>query len=342
MSINNAKGFLVDKLPKVELHVHLDCSLSYTAVSQLDPSISQQEFASEFVAPAQCSSLADFLRRAPRGFQLMQTREALQLVTQDIFQQFLADNVIYAEIRFAPMLHLERGLRPDEVVAAIDRATEDCIRNTGIEARLILCTLRHFSSEQSLLTAKLAASFAGSRVVGLDIAGDEAGYSHEPHTAAFRFAADAGINRTAHAGEALGPASMWETLRAFRPQRIGHGVRSIEDPTLIEYLRDRQIHLEVCPSSNVQTRAVAKYGEHPIDALFKAGVSLGINTDARTITNINLEQEYAKLREHFAWNDQQFLACNKAALKASFLDVPTRDHLFSCLSQAQEPSESGT
>ncbi|HVC48404.1 MAG TPA: adenosine deaminase [Terracidiphilus sp.] len=320
-------------LHKVELHLHLDCSLSFQAVSRLAPSVSRAEYDAEFIAPPQCSSLADFLLRAPRGFQLMQTREALDLVTEDLFAQLLADNVVYAEIRFAPLLHLERGLSPEEVVAAVDRATERCIAATGIEARLILCTLRHFTPEQSIKTAHLVHQFRSSLVVALDIAGDEAGHSIEAHIPAFHFAIEHGLHRTAHAGEARGAHSVWETLRAFQPSRIGHGVRSAEDPSLVDHLRTQRIHLEVCPTSNVQTRCCAAYSDHPVDALYRSGVSLGINTDTRTITNITLEQEYARLRDRFAWTDADFLACNREALRAAFLSDPERQPLLARLAE---------
>jgi adenosine deaminase len=321
----------MSQLPKVELHLHLDCSLSFAAVSRLDSSISRQEFEAEFIAPPRCASLADFLTRAPRGFQLMQTRDALRLATQDLFEQLQADRVIYVEVRFAPLLHLARGLSPEAVVAAVDRATEECIRGTGIEARLILCTLRHFSRQQSMETAQLVEQFRGSRVVALDIAGDEAGYPIDAHVAAFQFAIDRGLYRTAHAGEAAGPASVWETLRAFEPSRIGHGVRSAEDPELVAHLTAKQIHLEVCPSSNVQTRASTDWRDHPVDKLFRAGVPLGINTDTRTITNVTLTEEYARLREHFGWSSTEFLACNRAALNAAFVEEAIRERLVSRL-----------
>ena len=323
-------------IPKVELHLHLDCSLSYAAVSRLDPSISRAEYDLEFVAPSLCASLADFLTRAPRGFRLMQTRDALRLATEDVFEQLRADGVVYAELRFAPLLHLLRGLAPEEVVEAVDRATEQCIAATGIEARLILCTLRHFNAEQSLTTVQLVERFRGSRVVALDIAGDEAGYPLDAHVAAFRYAADRGLHRTAHAGEACGAASVWETLRVLQPSRIGHGVRSAEDGSLVEYIRQRRIHLEVCPSSNVQTRASASYAEHAVDRLYRAGVSLGISTDTRTITNVTLEQEYARLREHFAWTDAEFLACNREALRAAFIEEDVRERLLTRL-RSSEP-----
>jgi len=326
-------------LAKVELHLHLDCSLSYAAVAQLDPTISRAQFDAEFVAPQLCTSLADFLTRAPRGFQLMQTADALRLVTEDLFQQLAADNVIYAEIRFAPLLHLLQGLTPEAVVQTVDRATEACIRATGIEARLILCTLRHFTAEQSLQTAHLVQQFRGTRVVALDIAGDEAGYPITAHIPAYQYAIQHGLHRTAHAGEACGPQSVWETLEAFQPTRIGHGVRSIEEPALVDHLRRERIHLELCPTSNVQTRAVPTYAQHPIDVLYRAGVSLGVSTDTRTITNVTLEQEYARLREHFHWSDADLAHCNREALRAAFIDEPTRIRLLSKLDAPANSSE---
>jgi adenosine deaminase len=318
-------------LPKIELHLHLDCSLSYTAVSALAPHISREEYDTEFVAPNQCASLADFLTRAPRGFQLMQTEDALRIVVEDVFEQLARDRVLYAELRFAPLLHLLNGLTPEAVVAAVDRATEQCIKGTGIEARLILCTLRHFTQEQSLQTAHLIHQFQGTHVAALDIAGDEAGFPIDAHISAFRYAQDHGLPRTAHAGEAAGPTSVWETLKAFQPTRIGHGVRSMEDPALVRHLAHHRIHLEVCPTSNVQTRTVLTYADHPIDSLYRAGVPLGISTDTRTITNITLEQEYSSLRDQFHWTDKDFEACNREALRAAFIDEPTRASLIAQL-----------
>jgi adenosine deaminase len=143
-------------------------------------------------------------------------------------------------------------LSPDRIVAVVERAVDRLVQETGMQAGLILCTLRHFTVEQSLLTAKLVEKFRGSRVVALDLAGDEAGYPLDAHVGAYRYAREHGLFRTAHAGEALGPESVWETLRLLDPHRIGHGTRSIEDPKLVEHLRRKPIHLEICPSANVQ------------------------------------------------------------------------------------------
>lgn len=324
-----------DTLPKIELHLHLDCSLSYKVVSRLNPAIGEAEYRAGFIAPRKCSSLAEFLTHSPHGFRLMQSKEQLRLVVEDLFEQLAADRVIYAEIRFAPLLHLEKGLGPEEVVEAVDRATEECIGRTGIEARIILCTLRHYSGEQSLRTAGLVERFRGSRVVALDIAGDEAGFPLAPHRPAFDYAHEKGLFITAHAGEASGAESVWETLRELAPARIGHGIRSVEDPKLLMTLKERGIHLEVCPSSNVQTNVCAAIGDHPVERLRQAGISLGINTDARTITDTTLTREYQELMRAFAWGREEISRCNQAALRAAFLPPEIRQKLEARLAAGQ-------
>ena len=249
----------------------------------------------------------------------MQTEEALRLVVFDVFEQLQRDNMLYAEIRFAPLLHTEKGLLPEDIVGIVEEATAKASQATGVEARLILCTLRHYSTEQSLQTVKLVERFRGTHVAALDIAGDEALFPIEPHVPAFQYAAYHGIPRTAHAGEAGGAGSVWETLKYLRPFRIGHGVRSIEDPTLIEHLRKEGIHLEVCPTSNVQTNICDTYADHPINRLYDSRLSLGVNTDGRTMGNTTLTQEYEKLHLVFGWGPDHFLQCNLNALRSAFL-----------------------
>jgi adenosine deaminase len=189
------------QLPKVELHLHLDCSLSYEVVSRIDPSITLEEYRSRFIAPAKCVDLAEVLSRAPSSYPLMQTEEQLRFVTFDLFEQLQTDNMLYVEIRFAPLLHTEGGLSPHQVVATVEAATAEAVRQTGIEARLILCTLRPFSEAQSLETVKLVEDSLGSYVVAFDIAADEAGFPIDAHIPAFRYARNRGIPRTAHGGE---------------------------------------------------------------------------------------------------------------------------------------------
>jgi adenosine deaminase len=322
-------------LPKIELHLHLDCSLSFQAVSTLAPSVTRAEYRRDYIAPSRCANLADFLSRAPMGFRLMQTEDSLRLVMEDVFQQLIEDGVIYAEIRFAPLLHTEQGLSPERVVAVVERAVEQLTRETGMPAGLILCTLRHFNETQSMLTAKLVNDFRGSRVLALDIAGDEAGYPLDEHVAAYRYAREHGLFRTAHAGEGLGPESMWETLRLLEPQRIGHGTRSIEDPNLVDYLRRERIHLELCPTSNVQIiPSIKSMEEHPIDRLYRAGVSLNVNSDSRMLTPTTLISDYESLQRVFNWSEQDFLRTNLMALDAAFVEDETKQQIRKRLLEA--------
>jgi adenosine deaminase len=317
----------IELLPKVELHVHLDCCLSFEVVSKLKPGITREKYNKNFIGAGKYKNLADFLKLIDKSLELMQTEKGLRLVTQDLFQQFKQENVIYAEIRFAPLLHLQHGLTPEEVVRVVEESVSRCVEETGIEARIILCTLRHHTKEQSMTTVKLAEQFQGTRVAALDLSADEAGFPPDAHIAAFQYAREKGIYCTAHAGEAKGPESVWETLEQLRPSRIGHGVRSIEDPNLIEELQKKNIHLEVCPSCNVQIDVFAAYADHPIDRLYNAGVSLGINTDGRTISNISLTDEYERLQEVFGWGIEHFLTCNRHALAASFLPNEKKQQL---------------
>lgn len=314
--------------PKAELHLHLDCSLSFDVVKKINSSVTEEIFLNDYVAPAKCLNLADFLTRAPKGFALMQTKHELTLVVDDLFEQLAADNVIYAEIRFAPLQHLEKGLTAHEVVAATEAATAAAIKRTGIEARLILCTLRHYSADQSMETVKLVDSFKGTTVAGFDIAADEAGFPINNHITAFQYAKSKNIHCTAHAGEAKGAASVWETLEYFGPTRIGHGVRSYEDQKLVDHLVKEKIHLEICPACNVQINLFDTYQDHPIDQLHRAGVSLSVNTDARTIVNIDLNREYKRLATEFGWTKTDFLHCNKEAIIAAFIPASLKTSLI--------------
>ncbi|MDN5697961.1 MAG: adenosine deaminase, partial [Rubrobacter sp.] len=235
------------------------------------------------------------------------------------FEQLRADNVIYAETRFAPLLHTAGGLSAEEVVTTVEEALSEVVEATGVESRLILCALRDFTAEDSLETAKLVDHFRDTRVAALDLAGDEAGFPLDAHLAAFRYAAEQGLPRVAHAGEASGAESVRQTLDLLQPSRISHGVRSVEDPELIERLRRESVHLEVCPTCNVQIDIYPSYADHPVDRLYRAGIPVSVNTDTRTVTNVSLNEEYERLHVTFGWSEPDFLQCNLEALEAAFL-----------------------
>jgi adenosine deaminase len=314
-------------LPKVELHLHLDNSLSFAAVSRLDPSVTLPDYQRDFILPAKCLDMAEFFACAPRGSTLMQTEEQLRFATFDVFEQLRRDNVLYAEILLFPYLHTSKGLAAENVVEIVDEAMAQANQEMGIEARIILSVLRHYTTQQSLATVKLVERFKGTHVAGIDLGGYEAAYPIFAHIPAFQYAAQHGIPRTVHAGEMLGAESVWDTLKHLHPSRISHGVRSIEDPVLLEHLRKEQIHLEVCPTSNVQLDLYKTYAHHPINRFYESGMAVSVNTDTRTMTNVTLMQEYEQLHQVFGWKKEHFFWCNLNALHAAFLPEDMKSRL---------------
>ncbi len=325
-------------LPKIELHLHLDISLSYDAVHQIDPAYSLERYNSDIIAPPKCRNLADYLARTRNSVALLQTESALRIAAHDMIRQLAADHVIYAELRFAPLLHTQNGLQPEQIVEIVAEATRTASVEFGIETRLILCTLRHFSEAQGLQTARLVERYQDHGVVALDLAGGEAEFPLEPHIAAFDYARDRGLNHIAHAGEARGPDSVRETLDRLSPMRIGHGVRSIDDPALVERLIANNVHLEVCPTCNVQIDIYETLTDHPIDRLLRAGVNLSVNTDARAATPTTLTADYAMLRDTFGWTNADLLAVNLNAVAAAFAPPEIRASLARRLRAAYNAS----
>jgi adenosine deaminase len=258
----------------------------------------------------------------------MQTEDHLRLVVKDLFNQLQSENVIYAEIRFAPLLHLAEGLKPEEVIEMVSDEVTKCSNETGIKAGIIICTLRHFNEKDSLRTVELVKRYIDdTQVVGFDIAADEGSYPIDENKAAFLYAIKHDLPRTAHAGEAKGPESIWGTINHFKPARIGHGVRCIEEPALIEHLIKSDIHLEICPTCNVQTSVFEQYKDHPIDFLYSCGVSVGVNTDGRTLANVSLSEEYIKLIDTFNWGVEHLMKCNLNAISKAFISESEKKYL---------------
>ena len=306
-------------LPKIELHIHLDCSLSYETVKRLRPDTTIDDFNNNFKASKSCSSLKQYIKCADNAISLMQSKESLELVMEDFFNQLIEDNVIYCEIRFAPLLHTEEGLNSREVLNIICNSMNILSKESGVITGLILCTLRHYSKEQSMETVKLVEEFKGKGVLGFDIAADEAGYPLDNHIDAFKYAVQNDINCTAHAGEAKGPESIWETIDKLKVKRIGHGVKCIKDPKLVKVLSENNYHLEVCVSSNIKTKTFNKIEDHPITQINKSSISMSINTDGRTISDTDLTNEYELISKKFGWSIEEFKKCNLEAIKHAFI-----------------------
>lgn len=327
-------NFDFKSLPKVELHLHLDCSLSYEVVHLIDPTITREEYLKRFVVPEDCPDLETFLSVIDSPLAIMQTPFQLKAVVEDLFKQLIADHIIYAEVRFAPLEHMREGLQADEVVNIIKDEVARCMSIYPVEVRVILCTLRHYTPEQSMQTVKLVHRHRGDVVVGFDIAGDEYNYPLDNHRAAFEYAGAHQIFCTAHAGEARGADSVRETLEMKAVTRIGHGVRSIEDDDVIDILKERNIHLEVCPCSNLKTKIANRYEDHPVHDLYQKGVSISINTDSKAQIDTSLIKEYELLNKHHGWSKAEFLEINLEAIQYAFVDENVKDKIIGQLKEA--------
>jgi adenosine deaminase len=239
--------------------------------------------------------------------------------------------VIYAEVRFAPQLHTRRGLGMQQVLEAVHAGLQEGGRAHGVTTGLILCCLRHRPVAESLEVARLAAANRDI-VCALDLAGDEAGFPlAAPHAPAFRLAREAGLHLTAHAGENAGAGSVREVLELLGAERIGHGVRIEEDPALVDEVALRRVALDMCPRSNVQTRAVGSLASHPADRLLKRGLRVTISTDGRTTSATTLTEEFERLRGQFGWGLAEFAACQRNAAEAAFVPPQAREALLARL-----------
>ena len=327
-------------LSKIELHCHLDASVRVATVAELGRKIGLDlptPLEPALVAPEICIDLADYLVRIDLALEVMQHREHLVRISREIVEDLAADGTIYGEIRFAPQLHLRNGLSMQEVLNAVHVGLKQGEQQTGMKTGLIVCCLRHESGERSLEIAKLAVNNR-DKVCALDLAGDEARYIGAPHAEAFALARHEGLRRTVHAGEAAGAESIREAIDLLGAERIGHGVRITESSELQEHARVARLPLEICPLSNVQTRAANSLLGHPIDRLFRKGLHVTVNTDCRTVSYTSLTNEFERLENTFHWGAAEFHQCQRNSAEAAFVSDEVRADLFRRLSAAKAAS----
>lgn len=286
------------RLPKAELHVHLDGSLRPATLLALArqgavPLPADDESALRRAMRAdRVHDLEEYLRRFAITVAVLQTPEALERVAYEMAEDAARDGVRYLEVRYAPLLSTTRGLTLDEAIAAQWRGLSRGFREFGLTGGLIVCTLRHYTPDESLATAEAALRHREGGVIGFDLAGDEARFRAAPHRAAFRLAAAGGLGITVHAGEAAGPASVREALFECGAQRLGHGTRLGEEPELLRYIRDRKIPVEIGLTSNVQTRVVDRPEAHPVRQYLDAGLIVTLCSDNWLMSDVTLSSEY--------------------------------------------------
>lgn len=289
---------LLRAMPKAELHCHLDGSIRPSTLIELGLEYGQPmpaatpEALATIMAARDVRDLDEYLRRFETTLSVMQTGDALGRIAYELVEDAASDGVRYIEIRYCPALNVRGSLSLDDALEASLRGIALAERDHGIRARIIVCALRNMSPDMSLELAELAAAYQGRGVVGFDLAGGEHGNPASVHAAAFDHARRAGLAVTVHAGEAFGPASIRQAVFDLCADRIGHGTRLFEDPELARYVNDRRITLEICLTSNVQTRAVRGYDAHPLRAYFDHGMSVALSTDNRLISGTTLTDEY--------------------------------------------------
>ncbi len=327
--------------PKVLLHDHLDGGLRPETVVELADAIGYDKLPSQDVA-----EVARWLRRgAQRGHlnlyldafrhtvAVMQTAGALRRVAAECAEDLAADGVVYAEVRFAPELHVTQGLALDEVVEAVLDGFREGSAGRGVTVYALLTAMR--TAARSLEIAELAVRHRDRGVVGFDIAGAEAGSPPSRHLDAFQYVARENFHITIHAGEGFGLPSIWEALQWCGAERLGHGVRIMDDidispegfatlGRLASYVRDRRIPLEMCPTSNVQTGAAPSIAAHPIRLLRQLSFRVTVNTDNRLMSGVSLSSEFHRLAEAFGygWRDMEWLTIN--AMKSAFAHFDER------------------
>jgi adenosine deaminase len=313
------------ELPKAELHCHLDGSVRPATLLELArehrivmPKNTAEELA-EFMRVDDAESLEDYLRLFDITVSVMQTEEALERVAYELAEDAADDGVRYIEVRNAPILNVVKGLTLVQAVDAPLRGLRRAEKDFGIIGRFIVIALRQFPAEHSLEMAKLAVEFKDDGVVAFDLAGGEKGNSASVHAAAFSYAREHNLGVNVHAGEGDGPESVRQAVHLCGANRIGHGTRLIEDPDLTQYVNDRRIALEVCLTSNVQTKVAESYATHPFREYFDRGLNVTLNTDNRLMSATTLTDEYVYAAEHLGFTIDELAGVALNGFESAFL-----------------------
>ena len=333
-------------LPKAELHQHLDGSLRpETAVELAEEAgiaLTPEDARRRMVGPVRCRDQAELLTFFDLPISLLQTADALTRTTAELIDDLAADGVRYAEIRWAPRLHLERGLSVGAVIEAVADGIADRTSKLGPTmplVGLIVTAMRTHPPAANGALAQVAAEI-GPPVVGFDLAGPEASWPAPPHAAAFVAAREGGLALTAHAGEVAGPDRVREVLE-FGVRRVAHGVTAIEDDDLLALLRAKDVTLDVCPTSNVQAGIVESIASHPLARLHRAGVSVTVSTDDRTVTGISLSEELGRSLTQGGRSRAELAAISLNAFRRAFAPPALLGAISVAAAQAWEAWASG-
>lgn len=317
---------LIRKLPKTDLHVHLDGSLRLETILELAekqgvklPSHDADGLRKAMHLGENCGTLVEYLKGFDVTLSVMQTADSLTRIAFELAEDAAKENVRYMEVRYSPMLHTRQGLKLTTIIEAVLEGLRAAQDKHGIESALILCGIRNVSPESSLEMAELAVAYKGRGVVGFDLAGAEYDHPAKHHKAAFQLVRDNNINVTIHAGEAYGPESIAQAIHVCGAHRIGHGCRLRENGDLLHYVNDHRITLECCPSSNLQTGAISDLATHPLKLYKNLGLRITVNTDNRLITDTTVSKELYLCHTEMGFDLDDIKSMILNGFKAAFL-----------------------
>ena len=308
--------------PKIDLHLHIDGSLSLpcfqTLASNVGLSMTDAQIRKAVMVSDTCQSLPEYLQCFELPTRLLQTEKALTLSTFDLIRNLEAQGLFYAELRFAPQHYTRQGLTQQQTVAAVLKGV-DMAKKAGFHIRIgiLLCMLVNGSPADNQETAELAVAYKDIGIAGLDLAGPESAVPMSEFQLLFHFAYQSGLPFTIHAGE-CGDYENISRAISFGARRIGHGCAARFSEECMRLLEKEQIVLEMCPTSNVQTKAVPTLAEHPIRIFFDRGIAVTVNTDNMTVSNTTLDKEYELLKKQFHFTDQELAKMSQTALRGAF------------------------
>lgn len=330
---------LIKELPKVELHCHLDGSVSMQLLAQLAAEQDMDAARLETVAaPAACQDLMEYLQGFDVILALLQDEDSLRRAAFDVAEQAAKENVCYLELRFAPLLHQQRDLTLRQIVRAVTAGILEAEARYPISVNLLICGMRQQPPEvnqelfQEVVRLRKALE---NKIVGIDFAGDEQAFPPETLRETLDSVADQQLAITLHAGECGCAHNVYESIQ-LGATRIGHGVAIKDDPTIMDYCRDQEVLLEMCPTSNLQTKAIASIEEYPLRQFLDHGILCSINTDNRTVSSTTLTQEYLLLAEACGLSYEEMKEINLAAMRKSFAGDGLKQRLDEQISERYE------
>ena len=338
----------IRSLPKVDLHCHLDGSLRLETIWDLAqsrkvpmPAASLEELRALFNPENVQRNLVDYLKRFDYTLAVLQDTEALTRAAYELALDNAAENVLYLEVRYSPILHTRKGLKLTQVMNAVLDGLAKAEREVDIKTGVIVCGIRNISPETSLRLAELTVAYKHQGVVGFDLAGFEDHYPAKDHNEAFYLIRKNNINCTVHAGEAYGPDSIKQALHNLNTHRIGHGTRLREDGDLLNYVNDHRIPMEICLSSNVHTGSIRSLDEHPLRLYYDWGLRLTLNTDNRLMSDTTLTREYMTACRKFGLTAQDLTNIVIMGFKSAFMPhknkVSFLDRVLKILRKKQTP-----